>query len=52
MPYDFDVISFFGERYEEDDIKKMLNKLIKTGIIIQRSDGKLELNWAKLIGGG
>jgi hypothetical protein len=52
MPYDFDVISFFGERYEEDDIKKVLNNLIKNGIIIQRSDGKLELNWTKLMGGG
>jgi hypothetical protein len=52
MPYDFDVISFFAERYEEEDVKKVLNQLIKRGIVIQRSDGKLELNWAKLMGGG
>jgi hypothetical protein len=52
MPYDFDVISFFGERYGEEDIRKVLNGLIVDGAIIQRGDGKLELNWGKFSGGG
>jgi len=51
MPYDFDVISFFGERYGEEDIRKVLNGLIVDGAIIQRGDGKLELNWGKFSGG-
>jgi hypothetical protein len=53
--HDFEVINFVKQRdyvKQEADIVKILEKLLKEGIIIQNSNGSFDINWSKWHGDG
>jgi hypothetical protein len=54
-PHDFEVINFVKQRdyvKQEVDIVKVLEKLLRDGIVIQTLDGSLDINWSKWRGDG
>jgi len=50
--YDFEVENFLKEReYKVEDIRRVLERLKKFGIIILTPNGALDINFGKLFGG-
>jgi hypothetical protein len=50
---EFEIFSFLVQRgYKEDDIRKVHEKLLKEGIVIQNPDGSIDINWSKWHGDG
>jgi hypothetical protein len=50
--YNFELMSFLEQRgYKQEDIEKILDKLIKEGIVILYPDETLEINFSKLSDG-
>jgi len=53
--HDFEVVNFVKQRSyvkQEADIIKVLEKLLRDGIVIQTPDGSFDINWSKWRGDG
>jgi hypothetical protein len=53
--HDFEVTNFVKQRAyvkHESDVVKVLEKLLRNGIVIRTPDGSLDINWSKWHGGG
>jgi hypothetical protein len=45
---EFEIFSFLVQRgYKETDIKKVHEKFLRDGIVIQNPDGSIDINWSK-----